>query len=58
MLNITGLSEIIDILKFREKYLIKLKHNDHDENIYAWKQGVNLNDLTDIMQEDLGFPKP
>jgi hypothetical protein len=39
MLNITGLSEIIDILKFREQYLIKLKHNvnDTDENLYAWK---------------------
>ena len=56
MLNITGLSEIIDILKFREKYLIKLKHNDTDDNLYAWKQGVNLSDLNDIMQEDLGFP--
>ena len=57
MLNITGLSEIIDILKFREKYLIKLKHNDTDDNLYAWKQGVNLSDLNDIMQEDLGFPR-
>jgi hypothetical protein len=57
MLNITGLSEIIDILKFREKYLIKLKHTDNGENFNSWREGVNINDLNDIMEQELGFPK-
>jgi hypothetical protein len=57
MLKITGLSEIIDILKFREKYLIKLRQGQ-DESILRWKEGVNYNDLYDIMAQELDIKRP
>ena len=51
LLSITGLHDIIDILKAREIYKIKLKNSDKkiQQEITG---GVNFEDLQDILEND------
>ena len=58
LLKVAGLEDIIEILKIKEQYQLKIRgmgHEVKEEDI--WKEGINLDDLRDIMENDLNFPK-
>lgn len=58
LLNIAGLNEIIEILRIREQYQLKIRGmgpaEQKDEDM--WKDGVNMQELRDIMTQELNFP--
>lgn len=64
LLRIVGLNEIVDILKSKHMYQNSLlerrkKMIPQNKNSEIWKQGVNMNDLREIMESnfDIGIKK-
>ena len=59
LLNITGLKEVIEILGAREEFNYKLKlgkqynTNNKDLHLDMVNRGVNVDDLTDIMDNSV-----
>ena len=63
LLNITGLKEVIEILGAREEFNYKLKlgkeydTNNKDLHLDMVNRGVNVDDLTDIMDDTFVYNK-